>query len=259
MPVRLPARPGNAMLLRRNRPLTPAASKPECSTCTMRGLCLPMALGDEDLARLDDLVASRERVRRGETLYVQGDAFTTVYAVSTGLFKSRVMTLDGREQVTGFQLPGDLLGLDAASAGVHRSDAVALQDAFVCAIPYERLEQVSRHVGGFHRLFHGVLSREVVRQQGMMLLLGSMHAEERLATFLLNLAQRLASRGLSATELRLGMSREEIGTYLGLTLETVSRCFSRFHDRGWLDVRQRNIRILDRDALTGLVSPFATH
>jgi CRP/FNR family transcriptional regulator len=218
-----------------------------------------MALGDEDLAHLDDLVVSRERLRRGETVYVQGDAFSTVYAVSTGLIKSRVMTVDGREQVTGFQLPGELLGLDAASSGVHRSDAVALQDSFVCAIPYERLERVSREVGGFHRLFHGVLSREVVRQQGMLLMLGSMHAEERVATFLLNLAQRLAARGFSSTELRLGMSREEIGTYLGLTLETVSRCFSRFHDRGWLDVRQRNIRIVDRDSLMGLVSPFSTH
>ena len=230
------------------------SAKVACSSCNLRELCLPVGLTAHELERLDDLVATRRPVRRGEMLFRRGDAFHGVYAVRTGFFKTCSSSSEGRDQVTGFQMAGELLGFDGLSEGAHQCDAVALEDSQVCVIPYVRLEELSREFAGLQRQFHRVMSREIVREQGVMLLLSSMRAEERLAAFLSNLAQRLEARGFSASSLVLRMTRDEIGTYLGLSLETVSRCFSKLHEQGVLDVQQRNIRILDPGALTKLVA-----
>jgi len=232
----------------------PAATPVACSSCNLRELCLPVGFSDQELKRLDGMVATRLRVRRGDTLFRSGDPFEAVYAVRTGFFKTRVSSEDGRDQVTGFQMAGELLGLDGISTDRHSCDAVALEDSQVCVIPYGQLEQLSREFTDLQRQFHKIMSREIVRDQGVMLLLGSMRAEERLAAFLLNLTQRLQARGFSPSSLVLRMTREEIGTYLGLKLETVSRCFSRFQDEGVLEVKQRQIRIVDHDALKRLVN-----
>ena len=170
----------------------------------------------------------------------------SLYAVRTGFFKTCVSAEDGRDQVTGFQMAGELLGLDGISTDRHTCDAVALEDSQVCVIPYHQLEELSREVSDLQRQFHQIMSREIVRDHGVMLLLGSMRAEERLAAFLLNLTQRLQARGFSGSSLVLRMTREEIGSYLGLKLETVSRAFSRFQDDGLLEVEQRHIRIARR-------------
>ncbi|HEY1092219.1 MAG TPA: helix-turn-helix domain-containing protein, partial [Burkholderiaceae bacterium] len=225
--------------------------------CNLRELCLPsspVSLTQQEFARLDALVATRRKLRRGETLFRCGEAFSAVYAVRTGFFKTRVSSEDGRDQVTGFQMAGELLGLDGISTDQHNCDAVALEDSQVCVIPYAQLEALSREFTQLQRQFHRIMSREIVRDHGVMLLLGSMRAEERLAAFLLNLAHRLQARGFSPSALVLRMSREEIGTYLGLKLETVSRCFSKFQEDGVLQVKQRQIRILDQDALERLVN-----
>lgn len=231
-----------------------AARKVACSSCNLRELCLPVGFSPEELERLDGLVATRRAVGRGDALFRRSDAFRGVYAVRTGFFKTCSTSEEGREQVTGFQMAGELLGFDGISDAVHSCDAVALEDSQVCVIPYARLEELSREFALLQRQFHRVMSREIVREHGVMMLLSSMRAEERLAAFLSNLAQRLEARGFSALSLILRMSREEIGTYLGLSLETVSRCFSRFHEQGVLDVQQRNIRILDPAALQKLVA-----
>jgi CRP/FNR family transcriptional regulator, anaerobic regulatory protein len=224
-----------------------------CSNCNLRELCLPLGLDAGELERLDKLVATRRSLRRGEMLFHSGDPFEALFAVRTGFFKTRVSTADGRDQVTGFQMAGELLGLDGIGSGRHVCDAVALEDSQVCVIPYEQLETLSREFGELQRQFHRLMSREIVRDHGMMLLLGNMRAEERLAAFLLNLAQRLQARGFSPTSLVLRMTREEIGTYLGVKLETVSRCFSRLQDEGILAVRQRHVQLLDPAALQRLV------
>jgi CRP/FNR family transcriptional regulator len=151
-------------------------------------------------------------------------------------------------------MAGELLGLDGIGTERHTCDAVALEDSQVCVIPFHQLEDLSREVSDLQRQFHRIMSREIVRDHGVMLLLGSMRAEERLAAFLLNLTQRLQSRGFSASELILRMTREEIGSYLGLKLETVSRTFSKFQDDGFLEVKQRQIRILNLDGLQRLVN-----
>jgi CRP/FNR family transcriptional regulator len=231
-----------------------APLKVACSSCNLRELCLPVGLAGADLARLDRLVATRRTVPRGQTLFRIGDRFEAVYAVRTGFFKTRVSAEDGRDQVTGFQMAGELLGLDGISTDRHSCDAVALEDSQVCIIPYEQLEAMSREFTELQHQFHKIMSREIVRDHGVMLLLGSMRAEERLAAFLLNLTKRLQARGFSATALVLRMTREEIGSYLGLKLETVSRTFSRMQDDGVLEVRQRQIRIVDAQALQALVN-----
>ena len=231
--------------------------KVACSSCNLRELCLPVGLKRENLERLDDLVASRRNVARGDSLFRAGEVFQSLFAVRTGFFKTCVSSEDGRDQVTGFQMAGELLGLDGISTDHHTCDAVALEDSQVCIIPFDQLEGLSREFSELQHQFHKIMSREIVREHGVMLLLGSMRAEERLAAFMLNLTQRLQARGFSASSLILRMTREEIGSYLGLKLETVSRTFSKFQDDGILDVKQRHIRVLDPAKLQGLVSGIA--
>lgn len=234
-------------------PTTTSALKVACSSCNLRELCLPVGFTERELKRLDTLVETRRTVRHGDTLFRSGDPFTALYAVRTGFFKTRVSSEDGRDQVTGFQMAGELLGLDGISADRHTCDAVALEDSQVCVIAYDRLEDLSREFTDLQRQFHKIMSREIVRDHGVMLLLGSMRAEERLAAFLLNLTQRLQARGFSASALVLRMTREEIGSFLGLKLETVSRAFSKFQDDAVLEVKQRHVRVLDPAALRRLV------
>lgn len=231
--------------------------KVACSSCNLRELCLPVGISNDQLSRLDDIVATRRTVGRGEALFRAGEAFSSLYAVRTGFFKTCVSSEDGRDQVTGFQMAGELIGLDGIGTDRHTCDAVALEDSQVCVIPYHQLEDLSRELSDLQRHFHKIMSREIVRDHGVMLLLGSMRAEERLAAFLLNLTQRLRTRGFSSSSLILRMTREEIGSYLGLKLETVSRAFSRFQEDGVLSVKQRQIEVLDPDALQKLVNGSA--
>ena len=235
-------------------PLRLEPFKVACSSCNLRELCLPVGMSTEQMLKLDSLVATRRTVARGDTLFRSGEDFQSLYAVRTGFFKTCVASEDGRDQVTGFQMAGELLGLDGIGTERHTCDAVALEDSQVCVIPFHQLEDLSREVSDLQRQFHRIMSREIVREHGVMLLLGSMRAEERLAAFLLNLTQRLQSRGFSASALVLRMTREEIGSYLGLKLETVSRTFSKFQDDGLLEVKQRQIQILDQDGLQRLVN-----
>ena len=228
--------------------------KVACSNCNLKELCLPVGMANEQMDRLDSLVSARRSVARGDALFHAGEAFTSLYAVRTGFFKTCVSSEDGRDQVTGFQMAGELLGLDGIGTERHTCDAVALEDSQVCVIPFDQLECLSREFSELQHQLHKVMSREIVRDHGVMLLLGSMRAEERLAAFLLNLTQRLQARGFSASALVLRMTREEIGSYLGLKLETVSRAFSKFQDDGVLEVKQRQVRVLDDAALRLLVN-----
>ena len=224
-----------------------------CSNCNLRGLCLPLMMQDDELQRLDDLVESRRHVKRGQALFRSGDAFDAVYAIRSGFFKTRLSSKDGQEQVTGFQMAGEVLGLDGISNDTHQCDAVALEDSQVCVIRYDRLEMLGREFGDLQRQFHKVMSQQIVNDHAVMQLLGSRRAEERLAAFVLDLTRRLRSRGFSSSSLVLRMTREEIGTYLGLTLETVSRCFSKLQDDGVLAVDRRHITVLDAATLLRIV------
>ncbi len=181
-----------------------------------------MGLDEKQLRRIDEIIAKRRKVERGAPLYSNGETFSSLYAIRTGFFKTCVTTEDGREQVTGFQMAGEIIGLDGIVSDRYTCNAVALEDAEVCVMPFDRLEEMSREITALQHHVHKIMSREIVREHGVMLLLGSMRAEERLAAFLLNLVQRLHARGFSRTEMILRMSREEIGSYLGMKIELLA-------------------------------------
>lgn len=227
--------------------------KTACSSCSLRELCLPMGLSPDELTRLDNLVSTRRKIRRSDTLYRSGDPFSAIYAVRVGFFKSNVLLEDGRDQVTGFHMPGEIIGMDGIGTEKHSCNAVALEDSEVCVIPFARLEEVALEVRSLQRQFHKMMSREIVRDQGVMMLLGSMRGEERLAAFLLNLSQRFVARGYSPSEFHLRMTREEIGSFLGLKLETVSRIFSRFQEDGLIIVQHKHIVIRNTEGLKRLL------
>jgi CRP/FNR family transcriptional regulator len=234
-------------------PILVSHLKVACANCNLRELCMPVGLPPADLDRLEQLIATRRRINRGDALFRAGDRFDALYALRLGFMKSQVNTPDGREQVTGFHMAGEIVGLDGISSDKHSCDVIALEDTEVCVIPYDRVEEVAASVPVLRQHFHKVMSREIVREHGVMLLLGSMHAEERLAAFLLNLSQRFAARGYSKTEFVLRMTRAEIGSYLGLKLETVSRALSRFAADGLIEVNQKHVRIVDTSGLREIV------
>ncbi len=234
--------------------MTSNSIKVACSNCNLRELCMPIGLSSEQMERIDEVVATRRKIKRGSALFRNGEPFTSLYAIRTGFFKTCIATEDGRDQVTGFQMAGEIIGLDGIVNDQHTCDAVALEDAEVCVMPYANLEELSREVTALQHHVHKIMSREIVREHGVMLLLGSMRAEERLAAFLLNLVQRLHARGFSQSELVLRMTREEIGSYLGLKLETVSRTFSKFAEEQIIEVKQRHVRILDTEKLQSMVN-----
>ena len=229
--------------------------KVACSNCNLRELCMPLGLNESEMERVDEVVATRRKVTRGDNLFRNGDKFNALFAIRTGFFKTRISSEDGRDQVTGFQMAGEIIGLDGIVSDHHTCDAVALEDAEVCVMPFDRIEELSREITSLQRHVHKIMSREIVRENGVMLLLGSMRAEERLAAFLLNLVQRLHARGFSQSELVLRMTREEIGSYLGLKLETISRTFSKLSDDGIIEVKQRYIKILAPDELKKILNP----
>ena len=246
--------PTHHVMNRYDRPADAAARpttlKTSCSTCHLKDLCLPCGLTPKDVAGLDGLMFGRRRVREGQALYREQDRFQFVYAVRSGTFKSGVTLKDGREQVTGFQMAGELLGLDGLAEGRHASGATALEDAEVCAIPYAHLSELAAGSTHLQQVLSRLMSREIVREHGLMALLGTMNAEERLAAFLLNISQRLKARGYSSSEFHLRMSRADIGSYIGMKLETVSRTFSAFQAQRLLAVDKKHVRILDLDGLT---------
>lgn len=225
-----------------------------CSNCNLREVCMPLGLTLKDMETVEELVSARRRIRRGEALYRAGDYFNNLYVVRLGFLKSTVMSSDGREQVTNFFMAGEMIGLDGISSNVYSCDVVALEDTEVCVLPFDRVEQATTTIQTMGKHFQKLLSREIVRQHGVMLLLGSMHAEERLAAFLLSLSQRFENRGYSRSEFVLRMTRAEIGSYLGLKLETVSRVLSRFSHDGLIEVNQKHVRIFDPAGLRAIVS-----
>jgi len=220
-----------------------------CASCSMRELCLPVGLEPDAVRQLDQIISSRTRVRKRESLYRPGDLFRAVYAIRLGTFKTTLLAEDGREQITGYHMAGEVVGLDGISNDRHACQAVALEDSEVCVLPFNQLDALTHKIPLLRRNLYRFLAKDVCRDQDMMLLLGSRCAEERLALFLLDLADRQERRGYSSSEFVLRMTREEIASYLGLKLETVSRLFSHFQEIGVLQVQGRAVKLLDLAAL----------
>ncbi|TPQ30084.1 helix-turn-helix domain-containing protein [Cupriavidus pinatubonensis] len=222
--------------------------KAHCSACALRHICLASSLDEKEAARLRGVVLNWRTVRQGRVLYRAGDPFHSVYALRSGSFKTVLSHQSGREYVSGFFLPGETLGLDGIATEQHTCDAVALEDSAVCVIPFHLLESLCREVKPLQQHVHKMLSAEIVRETGQRMLLGNLTAEQRVAAYLLEISARFERRGYSATDFTLRMTREEIGSYLGLTLETVSRTLSRFQQEGMIRVHGKQITLCDLEA-----------
>ena len=232
-------------------------SQTPCSSCNVKNKCLPADLDPDAMRQLEAVAKGRIRLRKGETLYRAGGPFTALYAIRSGSLKTVLLAEDGRDQVAGYHMPGEIVGLDGIGNDLHECESIALEDSEVCALPFERVEEVARDNAAFQHNLHRHLSREIGRQRTLMLLLGTMSAEQRLAAFLLDLSQRYQARGYSSSEFILRMTREEIGSYLGLKLETVSRLLSRLQREGLIQVQGRVIKLLERVTLKELVGQSA--
>ena len=227
--------------------------KISCQNCTLADLCLPHGMRQEEVEKLDAIVVRQPPLQPGQHLYRPGDKSHALFALRSGALKSYCITEDGEEQVLGFTLPGELTGMDGLSGGSYASAAVVLETSSICELPYSKREGLCNELPGLQRQLLSVVGKEITADQHMLMLLGKRTAEERLASFLLSLSTRYKQRGLSATEFNLPMSRQDIGNYLGLAIETVSRLFAQFQDKGILKVNRRQIIILNLDALKTLV------
>ncbi len=225
-----------------------------CGNCRLNSICLPLALETDDIQQLDDIIQRSKPLQKSQHLYREGDDFQSVYAVRSGTLKAYKTTDDGREQVTGFYFPGEILGMDGISNNAHASSAKALETAAVCEIPFTSLERLSSLMPNLQRHFFQLMSREITEDQQLITLLSKNSADERVAALMLSISNRNARRKLSATQFRLPMSRVDIGNYLGLTVETVSRVFSRMQKMEVLQVDNKEIEILDTDGLQNMAN-----
>ncbi len=221
------------------------AVKQNCHNCKQIKQCFPQPLDNEELRQFGDAVKSRRVIQRGETLFRQGDRLSCLYMVRAGAVKVYALSHDGAEQVLGFYLPGDMLGLDALESANHVCTAIALETSSICELSFSKLETMSQALSGLHGWMYRAYGREIARDHALLRLLGHKSAEQRLAGFLLSLCERFAQRGFSSREFNLSMSRHDIANHLGLALETVSRLFARFQDSRVLDVDRRHITVRD--------------
>ncbi|MFG1497115.1 fumarate/nitrate reduction transcriptional regulator Fnr [Saccharospirillum sp. HFRX-1] len=227
-----------------------------CSNCSLHPLCLPLSLKTSEMDKLDAIIRRGRPIKKGELLFAQGEPFNSVFAVRTGTVKTYTLTQEGDEQITGFHLASELVGLDAYDSPVYPATARALETTNVCEIPVDRLDALSGQLPELRRQLLRLMGRELREDQQMMLLLSKKSAEERIASFLLNLAARFRRRGYSGTQFRLTMARSDIANYLGMAVETVSRVFTRFQRQGILadSSSARDIEIVDLTALTQMAS-----
>ena len=223
-----------------------------CQDCSISPLCIPLGLNSDELDELDNIIERKKPIQKGQELFKAGEPLKSLYAIRAGTVKSYTITEQGDEQITGFHLAGDLIGFDAINTGNHPSFAQALETAMVCEIPYEVLDDLSGKMPRLRQQIMRLMSSEINGDQQMILLLSKKTAEERLASFLHGLSTRFSERGFSAKEFRLSMTRGDIGNYLGLTVETVSRLLGRFQKNSLIEVDGKYIRILDAVELADL-------
>jgi CRP/FNR family transcriptional regulator len=243
----------------RSRKLKIADIKVSCSSCSLSELCLPHGMSGHDMDELDKIVRRQQPFQPGQHIFRAGDHSHSMFAVRSGALKSYCTTENGDEQVLGFTLPGELVGLDGMSDGIYGSSSVVLETASVCELPYNDLEEMCHSLHGLNHQMMRVVSKEISADQSMLLLLGKRTAEEKLAAFLLSLSARYKSRGLSVSEFNLPMSRQDIGNYLGLAIETVSRLFAQFQKKNLLTVNRRQIVLVDMPTLRAMVEGCAGH
>jgi CRP/FNR family transcriptional regulator len=223
-----------------------------CHDCSMSELCIPFTLNNEELDSLDNIIERKKPVQKGDKIFKSGENLKALYAIRSGTIKSYTITEQGDEQITGFHLAGDVIGFDAIHMQQHQSFAEALETSMICEIPYGTLDTLSGTMPKLRQQIMRLMSSEIMSDQEMILLLSKKNAEERLAAFISNLASRFANRGFSPNEFRLTMTRGDIGNYLGLTVETISRLLGRFQKADMIAVNGKYITIVNHSALREL-------
>lgn len=226
----------------------------DCGSCRLNALCLPVRLKTEDKDTFSKIVQRPRPLSRGQHLFQNGAPFRSVYAVRTGAVKLSHLSSDGVEHVSGFRLPGEIIGLDALDFEQHPSSAVALDTTALCEIPFDRLEALAEEIPGLMRQLVRMVSHELHSEQELAQALATRSADERLALVLLSLSERHAQRGLSATRFALPMSRHDLANYLGLAPETMSRLFKRLEGQGLLSTEGKEVSLLDLPALRRLAA-----
>jgi len=214
-----------------------------CRDCSLSMLCLPASLKAENLEAFDRIVKRSYPLRKGEHLFLEGDMFQSVYIIRSGTVKAYMATSEGDEQITGFFLPSEMIGIGGVDRSLYPVSAQALETTMACEIPYNRLEALCERFSDLRRDMLKAISRRIREDQSMKLLLSKKNADERIAAFLVNLAAKFRRRGFSSQAFRLVMSRNEMGNYLGLAVETVSRVFSRFQKGGLINANGKEIEI----------------
>jgi len=233
-------------------PIKLSALKTACKSCNLHDLCLPLGLDIGDIDKLDEIIKRNRPLQKGQYLFNSGDTFNSIYAVRSGSIKTFTESEQGDEQITGLYLPGELMGLDAIHEQKHPCSAIALETTSLCEIPFEILEDLSSRIPELHHQLFRIMSKEIASDQSLLMLMAQKSAEERLAAFLVNLSTRLKARNFSETEFNLSMSRKDIGNYLGLTIETISRTFSRFQSEGILSTQRKYVNIHKLDTLKSM-------
>ena len=244
------------------KPIKLSALKTACKSCNLHDLCLPLGMDLHDIDALDDIIKRRKPLQKGEYLFHNGNDFHSIYAVRSGSIKTYTESEQGDEQITGLYLPGELLGLDAIHNHQHPCSAIALETTSLCEIPFDTLEALSKKVPSLNHQLLRIMSKEIASDETLLMLMAQKNAEERLAAFLVNLSSRLKQRNFSETEFFLSMSRKDIGNYLGLTIETISRTFSRFQNEGLLTTQRKYVNILklhDLKTIAGLAADCTMH
>lgn len=229
-----------------------ALPEAHCKDCSLSGMCLPLALQTEELDTLDEIVKRGRPLKKGDMLFRQGEPFSSIYALRSGAIKTFSLSDGGEEQITGFHLASEMIGLSGMDNQQYPVSAMALETTSVCEIPFERLDDLTAVMPQLRKQVMRLMSREIREDQQMMLLLSKKTADERIATLLINLSARFRARGYSARSFRLAMSRNEIGNYLGLAVETVSRVFTRFQQQGLIAAEGKQIEILEHTELCAL-------
>lgn len=224
----------------------------QCTSCMLGHLCMPRGMNHSDVMRLNQIIKERIRLSKGDFLFKANDELSAIYSIRSGSIKMQLEHESGHVQITGFFLPGEVLGLDSISSGQYLSNAIALEDTEVCVMRMETLDSLAEEAPALQTQLRKLLSHEISRSHTMILSLGAMRSSQRFACFLLNVSDRYGALGYSPNEFVLRMSREEIGSFLGLTLETISRLFSRFQREGIIRIQQREVTLLDREALQAL-------
>jgi len=226
--------------------------KLSCAQCSLATLCLPRGLEKDEFDKVASIVQREWPMRKGEVLFEMGEPFRSLYAVQSGSLKALIPTSNGDEQIVGFNMPGELLGFDALGGDVHTCTTVALETSSVCELPFSKLNMIAEEIPSLNQHFMQLMSNEIADEHKMMLMLGKKSADERIASFLLSLSARFSKRGFSPNQFNLTMSRHDISNYLGLAVETISRCIGHLQDEHIIEAERKYIRIIDMPRLRKL-------